>query len=839
MCRAFPGLLRMLFLAFAFGAAAQAQMPPRLDRYGDPLPEGARVRLGTDRYQGNHAVSSVVFAPDGKLLASGNWDMAIRVWDTASYRERQRFFVGRGPDGKLRAPDKGIRPAVAFSPDSKTLAGSGADHVVYLWDAATGKERRRLGGKAGLIAGLAFAPDGKSLAGACADGSLRLWDVATGRELRALTGHAGKVLAVAFAADGKRLASGGADQTVRLWQVNSGKQLHLLKGHRAAVSAVLFVLQGKRLVSQDRASALLLWDTASGKELHQRKTFGAGYGLTRGPEDGSFITFAAARLESWDAATAHTTSTIYLDPQTYYGCGALAPDGKTLAAGSGFTSLRLLRYPSGQLQRTLRGSDPFVYTVAFAPDGKLLATGTGDNAVGRRGSWVGLWDVVAGKELRRLDGLDGGVFALAFSPDGRLLATADFDKTIRLWVPATGKERQRLRGHKEMVLRLAFSPDGKTLASAARDNTVRLWEVATGKERTSHRLGAEPAGGLAFAPNGKALAALSDRVSVWDFATGKGKSFPPRKGLVHLWYGDGRLLALLHEYKDGELLSLWDVVSGKKVREFLVGGTGRGKWTFAVSPDGRILATGRHYHVPMSRTMTIRLYELATGELRREFRGHEGEFIEDLAFSTDGRLLASGSGDATVLVWDVYGTPGRKPADAPGTEHLRRLWDALASSDSGPSFAAMEALLAAPPQTLSLLKKHLRPVPVLAAGRLAKLMAGLNDRKFAVRTKATAELEKLGEVIEAPLRRVLEDRSSLEVRRRVEQVLDHIDRRRGPQPSPAWLRQLRALEVLEHLCTPEARQLIEELAAGEPEAPLTRQACAVLVRLGRKRVAKP
>src|SRR5947209_20296476 len=98
MRRPLASLLLTLCAVPVLATAAQGQAP-RLDRYGDPLPEGAVVRLGTERFQGNHSVSSVVFSPDGRLLASGNWDMAIRVWDTTTYREHHRFFVGWRPDG--------------------------------------------------------------------------------------------------------------------------------------------------------------------------------------------------------------------------------------------------------------------------------------------------------------------------------------------------------------------------------------------------------------------------------------------------------------------------------------------------------------------------------------------------------------------------------------------------------------------------------------------------------------------------------------------------------------------------------------------------------------------
>jgi hypothetical protein len=224
---------------------------------------------------------------------------------------------------------------------------------------------------------------------------------------------------------------------------------------------------------------------------------------------------------------------------------------------------------------------------------------------------------------------------------------------------------------------------------------------------------------------------------------------------------------------------------------------------------------------------------VATGKLRRAFEGHEGYFIEELAFSPDNRRLASGCGDSTVLVWDVYGTPGQPPTGEPGDEQVRYLWDDLRGSDAGMAFLSMQKLLVAPRQTLALLKGELRPVPKLERDRVPRLLADLDADDFGTRERATGELQKLGDAVEVALRRTLEKGASAEVGRRVEKLLREIEAERGPNVPPERLRQLRSLELLEHLGTPESRAWLAELAGGEPEAPLTRQARAALRRLER------
>jgi WD40 repeat protein len=808
------------------GATAARPGPPvRLDLYGDPLPEGAILRLGTERPA--RATFAVVYSPNGTLLASASWDMTVRLWDVSTGGERWRVFLGWGPGGKPTPRGKEVLPAVAFSPDSKTLAGSGADHAVHLWDTARGKEVGCIDGKAGKLAGLAFAPDGKTLAAAGADGSIRLWDPATGRERRCFEGHEGEALCVAFSADGRALVSGGADKTVRLWDVETGKQLHCCKGHEAAVHTAFFVMKGAQIASMEKGPGVRLWDVESGKERHRFDTFGTGYALLRGPDEASVLTIAANRNETWDVRSGTNTATIYLPQHVGYFCGALAPDGKVLAVGQHRAAVALMEYPSGKERRRLIGADPEVHAVAFAPDDKTLATGTGNNT-------VVLWDLAAGKVRDRLEGHREHVHALAWSPNGKRLASAS-GTTIRLWDVDATRERHCLDGHTGYVTRLAFSPDSKVLASASADTTVRLWDVSTGEERAVYRGQQAAVWDLAFAPHSRSLATLSDRVCVWDPGTGKERAFPEQKWMTALWYdAEGRLLVLRREYNDGgPFLTLWDVTLDAKVAEIALPKDGNGTMTFALSPDGRTLATGRHYQGQGNQRMSVHLWEVATGKQRRRYDGHEGCFIEDLAFSPDGKTLASGSSDSTVLLWDVYRTPGEMPRGKPTEEKARQLWDDLRSPEAGVPFASLSRLLAVPEQAVALLQRELRPVPKLKPNHLARLIADLDAEEFATRQRAMAELEKLGEVAEAPLRRALEGGPSLEVRRRAAELLTRIERQRGPNPPPERLRTLRSVELLEHLGTPEARALLQDLASGEPEAPLTRQARAALRRLPR------
>ncbi|HEY7313890.1 MAG TPA: WD40 repeat domain-containing protein, partial [Gemmataceae bacterium] len=194
----------------------------------------------------------------------------------------------------------------------------------------------------------------------------------------------------------------------------------------------------------------------------------------------------------------------------------------------------------------------------------------------------------------------------------------------------------------------------------------------------------------------------------------------------------------------------------------------------------------------------------------------------------DGRRLASASSDTTVLVWDVseLATRRRPPGKPLTAADLEALWRDLASGDAARAYQAILRLADDPAHSVPFLAQRLRPVPQVTADRIARLVAELDDARFAVRERAARELSGLGDVAEPALQRVLRGQPSAEVARQARDLL-------GKLRGPAWLREQRALEAVEHAGTPEARQLLEKLAQGEPQAELTRQARVAAQRLAR------
>ncbi len=242
-------------------------------------------------------------------------------------------------------------------------------------------------------------------------------------------------------------------------------------------------------------------------------------------------------------------------------------------------------------------------------------------------------------------------------------------------------------------------------------------------------------------------------------------------------------------------------------------------------------ATGRS---PSSRTERDWLWEVATGKERRRLEGHDSA-VTSAAFAQDGRTLLTGSEKGSVLVWDVARW-GMSRSGELSSKDVQPLWQDLAGDDAVRAGRAIGALAATPGQTLPLLRRHVQPVAAADPRRLNQLVAQLDSERFPVRDSAGRQLEELGELAGPILRETLARKSSLELRQRVEGLLRKLD---GPMLASDGLRDLRAVETLERIGTAEARQVLERIAKGTPEARVTREAKASVERLVKRPAAWP
>jgi WD40 repeat protein len=299
------------------------------------------------------------------------------------------------------------------------------------------------------------------------------------------------------------------------------------------------------------------------------------------------------------------------------------------------------------------------YSVDFSRDGKILASASWDGT-------IKLWNTESGRELRTLAGHGWGVYKAVFSPDGKQLASASRDGTVKIWNVATGTNTQTLVADSFAVKSVAWSQDGRLLASSGNEGVVKLWDAASGHElRALKHTWREGRPGLVicvlFSPDGKTLAARNwDRtVSLWEVGTGRElltlavvDAFPAISSFA--FSHDGQLIAAADE---GTKVKFWDVTSGQLVRTLVsppVAGITVQMVSLAFRPDGRLLATGevRIDDAHKEYKGVVKLWDLDVGRVLHEAMAHVMD-PDSLAFSPDGRLLATSGADGGVKLWDA------------------------------------------------------------------------------------------------------------------------------------------------------------------------------------------
>ncbi|MFD7664272.1 helix-turn-helix domain-containing protein [Streptomyces sp. NPDC059788] len=492
---------------------------------------------------GGAATGKVAFSPDGRLLARGDGNGRVRVWRlppsvTASAPGSARSDADRPASPTVLADRAGHGDgavAVAFSPDSATLAVGGTDRTVTLYDTRRMTVTGRLTGHNDDINALAFCPDGNTLASASGDGSTRLWEVATQRPVAAFTGHSDYVLTAAFSPDGRTLATGSFDRTLTLWDpVGAALTARPVSGR----SAVAFAPGGRQLAAAGADGSVQRWDVRSRTQLGPplRAHHGPVRGLAYSRDGRTYATAGAdGTVRLWDAASGALRRLLTGSRGSVFGV-APSPDGRLLAGASEDGTVRLWDLARGG-STVLTGHEDFVNGVAFSPDGRLLASASDDCT-------VRLWDTVTRRPLAVLRGHTGAVWAVAFSADGRTLASAGNDRTVRLWDLRRHRGAGVLRGHTGSVRDIAFAPRGRQLATVGFDGTVRLWDTAARTQVATLTGHTDVVWSVAYAPDGRTLASTGadGSVRLWDLDAGRvARSICPLVGRA----GPGRWRELL------------------------------------------------------------------------------------------------------------------------------------------------------------------------------------------------------------------------------------------------------------------------------------------------------
>jgi WD40 repeat protein len=821
------------------------------DRYGDSLPPGATARLGTVRLRHAAAVTCLAYSSDGTVLASGGEDRVVRLWDADTGEELREG---------VQVP--GHVSSVLFTPDGRTLVTadwSPRHRSVTAWNVADGTERRSFPGVT-TAACLALSADGKTLAAVEPIGAIQLWDFETGEPIRRLCEEDGKhIRCIAFSPDGAALAVGDAGSAIRLWDWAAGKERAALDADKGGVDSLSFSPDGRTLAASGDDGAVTLWVVREGKAARRLKEATNGAGCAAFSPDGAALATArSGTVHVWDPETGKETRQFPADPGGVY-CLAFSPDGKRLATAGADHVIRVWDLASGKPAHPFASEPGGGVDAHFTSDGRRLALRHGGGAPGEPGSAVRFWEVGAALPPSPSGCADCRTALARISPDGNVVAEHGAeDGTVRLLEAASGKELRRFGRENEVCTwPEAFSPDGTALAVERFDSAfirvlsgvgryrVRLLAAASGEllvelDRPANE---ESVVALGFSPDGKLLALAGPpprstrcAVSVWDAKTGKEIPFPvdePTHGSFFAFFPDGRWLAVGGDARGwvDQLADPGPKDDGIFVRELLTGKTALrlaappGQTCCCVSPDGGLLAAGDEAGV-------VRLYDLDDLKEVRELTGHRGR-VCSLSFSPDGKWLASGSADTTVLVWDVAGdAPSRRPGGkGPTAEQLTALWDDLAGADASRAYAAARALTRSPEEAVPFLRERLRPVRRPEPARLARLIRDLDSDEFEERERASRELGEWQEAAGPALDQALPGGPSAEARARIEDLLGRLARR---ALTPERAREARAVASLERMGTAESRRLLESLAEGVDAVRLTQEAKAALERQPRR-----
>jgi WD40 repeat protein len=691
-------------------------------------------------YNNFFGATRLVFSPDGKLLATGTYrSNTVKLWETATNRKLRDLS-----SGGLSAA--GVAPAVAFSRDSRLVASSAGDNSVKVWDVMSGRELHTLAGVQGsMIAAIGvyfigFASDNRLVT---VSDAIRVWDLSTGRELRSLdsgmmavSSFNGTDGGVTLSADGTQLliVSEDTDSQVRIIDIANGREVRRVKLPEDQIDSLQLSSspEGHLLAAGIVKKRFRLWNLTTKKDRELGPT-AKEFSQVKFSRDGGLVALSENyTVKVWEVATFRELPALKV-PNS----GAMVPhadafmsfsdDGKRIATGGFDTDTIVWETETGKRLSNLSGRTNMAYSVSFSGDGNELASGgrtrwdlrtgrgfrttpgTGERIAfgvatsdGRllavqkpNSSEVTIVESPSGKQLHTLApaGDAGVVQRVRFSSDGTMLAVvysvSDDQRPntpgsytrgsqVKIWDVKTGRELRSLTSE-DIPMHADFTADNRFIATAGTMGQIALWDVQSGKKvrdlsaltasapmnikpgqipnmadmaaMMTNMIGTMSAGtmgqsvtSLAFSPDGRMLATggVESKANIDIAAIMSGAMSGQRQKGKQQSTDPADFMKDLKVEAIGRV-QLWDVASGREIAT--IKGHSRGVSKVAFSRDGRLLASG-------GTDNTIKIWDLATRSVLRTFTGHTAP-IDSIDFTPDGRMLASASEDGSTFLWDT------------------------------------------------------------------------------------------------------------------------------------------------------------------------------------------
>ncbi len=494
-----------------------------------------------------------------------------------------------------------------YNPTGDLLATADANGDIYLWRIADSQRLAIYHGHSNWTRSLAFSPDGQILASASDDRTIKFWDVQTGREMVTIGPHTHSFRGIKFSNDGKRLITGGDDCQLRIYDVaglladapNSAIETHctqLLIGHQGWVFSAIYSPDESQIASTSMDGTVRIWDVATGNCLHilphEHWTI-----RTLFSPDGSklIVSGRSSTIYIWDIRSGLLLRTLTGHTDWIWSI-ALAADGQTLYSTGEDLTIRVWDLADGICQTVLRAHSQRVWTLSLAPDGQHLVSGSEDRT-------IKIWDLDRSKCVKTIYGYSNSINSIAFVPNCDWLVSGHRDRTIRIWHVRQLTCVHTFEGHTDAVVAIAVSPDGRYLASSSVDRTIRIWDLQDLSCLQVIDTQVEGSWSLTFSPDSLQIVAGSYNAN----------------------------------------LNIWEVETGNLSR-LLPGHINNRIQSVTICKVSNRLATACEN--------IIKIWDLDTGECLHTITAHYLQVLS-VAFSPDGRYLASGSLDTTAKVWDT------------------------------------------------------------------------------------------------------------------------------------------------------------------------------------------
>ncbi|EMD35188.1 hypothetical protein CERSUDRAFT_116656 [Gelatoporia subvermispora B] len=480
-----------------------------------------------------------------------------------------------------------------------------------------------------------FFPQQEKIVSGGVDRTIQIWDPTSGSLLQEpLTGHGAAVLVLAISSDGGLIASGSTNKTMRIWNSSTGQPLGESLTLPEYPIGLAFMSYDTRVVSCSQDGSICIYDIEA-ESLTQERVIGSGgqVNCIAISSDGEQLACASTiSTEIWDLVNWNTVG----DPLRAASAVAFSPDNKRLAMGIPAGCDMVVTDLSTRETIELQGHEYPITAVAFSSDGSLLASASGENI-------IILWNGTSGAILGVLRGHSNMILSLAFSSDNSLLASGSSDRSVRIWDVNTAitSVPAQMRTTTPHIAFLVYSPESDHIAFAI-DNIVYI--TFPDSPIMVLRKHEQEISSLAFSPNGARLAAVyPEFIQWWDVQSSSALDIVQLKpasmsGYIMMSASGNRIAAM------DSTLQFWDATNGEAVGDPQ---TAHGDIIscMSFSRDGLLLATG-------SNDMTVRLWDTADASVSGE-PFHNNYPPSEVSFSPDSTMLVSGAVDGTIRLWSI------------------------------------------------------------------------------------------------------------------------------------------------------------------------------------------